>query len=212
MSVNRERLNQLHIEQCAQALMRNGFTVYTAQDQAQLFSLIHELIADHDVVRDGGSMTLMQSGLLTELAKRDIDFQTHNDSSLSSEKSDALARSAFFADVFLTSANAITMQGEIINVDGHGNRVSAMIFGPKKVIVIAGVNKIVSDEAQAKARIAAIAAPCNALRLHKETPCVHRGICMDCHSEDRICSSYVKLNYDKEKRIHVILVHQNYGY
>ena len=157
-------------------------------------------------------MTLKETGILTMLKQRDIVFQSHNEPGLSRAQSDEEARKAFSADVFLASANAITWNGEIINVDGHGNRVSAMIFGPKKVILVVGVNKLVEDEAAAIRRIRTIAAPANSVRLHKETPCAHIGACQDCHSADRICSSYVKLNYDKENRIHVILSLELFGY
>lgn len=103
------------------------------------------------------------------------------------------------------------MKGELINVDGHGNRVSAMIFGPKQVIIVAGYNKIVEDEQSAIQRIRTIAAPANCMRLNKKTPCRFTGSCTQCYSEDRICSSYVKINYDKEDRLRVILVKENLG-
>ena len=128
------------------------------------------------------------------------------------EQSDAEARKAFSADTFIASTNAVTLQGELVNIDGHGNRVSAMIFGPKQVIIVAGYNKIVEDEEAAKKCIREIAAPANSVRLHKQTPCSKTGSCQDCYSKDRICSSYVKINYDKEDRIRVILIAEAYGY
>ena len=212
MDQNVEMIQRVHCERCKKALEQNLFHVDIASDAAEIQELVNMMIKDGDLVCDGGSMTLKETGILDMLAKRNITFLSHIEPGLSREQSDEEARKAFYADVFLASANAITWNGEIINVDGHGNRVSAMIFGPKKVILIVGVNKLVEDEAAAIRRIQTVAAPANSVRLHKETPCVHVGLCQNCHSGDRICSSYVKLNYDKENRIHVILSLQPFGY
>lgn len=212
MDQNVKTIQRIHCERCKKALENNGFHVDIANDVTEIQALVNQMIQDGDLVCDGGSMTLKETGILAMLKQRNIVFQSHNEPGLSREQSDEEARKAFHADVFLASANAITWNGEIINVDGHGNRVSAMIFGPKKVILIVGVNKLVEDEAAAIRRIRTIAAPMNSVRLHKDTPCAHSGSCHDCHSADRICSSYVKINYDKENRIHVILSLEPFGY
>ncbi len=200
------------ISQCKKALKYRGFHVDVAENKEELLDLVNAYIKDKDHVSDGGSQTLKECGIIASLNKRNIRFHSHSDASMTREESDLESRNAFFSDVFLMSANAITMQGEIINVDGHGNRVSAMIFGPKKVLIIAGYNKIVWDEDAAKKRIQTISAPTNCLRLHRQTPCAVTGACQDCHSKDRICSSYVKLSHDNEHRIHVILVKEILGY
>lgn len=212
MDQNYDKIQIIHCERCKKALESRGFHVDIAKDANEIQHLVNDMVKDGDLVCDGGSMTLKETGILDMLAKRNIRFQSHNASGLSREQSDEEARKAFYADVFLASANAITWNGEIINIDGHGNRVSAMIFGPKEVILVVGVNKLVEDEAAAIRRIRTIAAPTNSVRLHKDTPCTHVGSCQDCRSVDRICSSYVKLNYDKENRIHVILSLQPFGY
>lgn len=212
MDENKSMIMELHLHECKQALERNGFHVDIAADLSSLHQIINSYVQDGDLVCDGGSMTLKETGILSLLKKRDIRFTSHNDPDLSKAQSDEEARKAFHADVFLASANAITMDGSIINVDGHGNRVSAMIFGPKKVVLVVGVNKIVKDEEAARVRIMTLAAPANCIRLHKETPCALCGTCMDCHSKDRICSSYVKLNYDREQRIHIIFINEAFGY
>jgi len=212
MDEYREQLQNLHLATCKKALENNGFHAVIAEDRKAAVDIVNGMIQDGDLVCDGGSMTLKECGLLEALKQRNIVFQTHNDPGLSKAQSDAEARKAFAADVFLASANALTLQGEIINVDGHGNRVSAMIFGPKKVILVVGVNKLVQDEDAARRRIKEIAAPANSIRLHKKTPCAVMGNCRECHSQDRICSSYVKLNYDKENRIYVVLVKTPLGY
>lgn len=211
MDANVKKMMDLHLQTCKKQLQSRGFHVAIAENLEELHAFINEQIQDGDLVCDGGSMTLKECGILDLLAKRNISFTSHN-ANLSKAESDAQARLAFQADVFLASANAITMDGEIINVDGHGNRVSAMIFGPKKVLLIVGTNKIVSNETAARERIETIAAVANSIRLHKETPCAYQGRCADCHSQDRICSSYVKLTYDKEDRITVVFVKGSYGY
>ncbi len=212
MDENRKALIAIHCEQCKKALEANGFRVDIAENAEEAAAMVNERIKDGDLVCDGGSKTLAESGIIALLQQRKIEYCTHNDPTLDRAKSEEEARKAFYADVFLASANALTMQGEIINIDGHGNRVSAMIFGPKKVILIVGYQKIVADEAAAITRIKQIAAPANSIRLHRQTPCAYVGTCQNCHSKDRICSSYVKLSYDREDRIEIILVKQALGY
>ena len=212
MDENKQKLIDIQCEQCKKALTANGFHVEIAEDAEAACRIVNDSIRDGDVVCDGGSQTLLESGIIAMLEQRNIHFHSHNRPFPSIAESDAEARKAFSADVFLASANAITLNGEIINVDGHGNRVSAMIFGPKKVILVVGYQKITADEASAFERIRRIAAPANCIRLHRETPCAKLGACRDCHSKDRICSSYVKLSYDNEQRIYVIILKQRLGY
>lgn len=212
MDENKKKLIDIQCEQCKKALTANGFHVEIADDAKAACCIVNNNINDGDLVCDGGSQTLLESGIIDMLEQRNIHFHSHNRPFPSRAESDAEARKAFSADVFIASANAITLNGEIINVDGHGNRVSAMIFGPKKVILVVGYQKITADEADAFERIRRIAAPANCIRLHRETPCTKLGICQNCHSKDRICSSYVKLACDNENRITVIIVKQSLGY
>lgn len=212
MDENKQKLIDIQCEQCKKALTANGFHVEIAEDAEAACRIVNDSIRDGDVVCDGGSQTLLESGIIAMLEQRNIHFHSHNRPFPSRAESDAEARKAFSADVFLASANAITLNGEIINVDGHGNRVSAMLFGPKKVILVIGYQKITADEASAFERIRRIAAPANCIRLHRETPCTKLGTCQDCHSKERICSGYVKLACDNENRITVIIVKQALGY
>ncbi len=212
MDANKKEIIKIHLEKCKKALEANGMKAYIVGDQKEAQQLVCSFIEDHTLVCDGGSRTLAETGIIDFLQKRDITYQTHNTASLSREESDEEARKAFYSDTFICSSNAITLDGSLINVDGHGNRVSAMIFGPKQVLVVAGYNKVVDNEEAAKERIRMIAAPMNSTRLHKQTPCRKLGNCIDCHSKDRICSSYVKINYDREDRIRVILIAEEYGY
>lgn len=202
----------LRVNKCKEALEKQHIKTYITENKEEANQLVNSLIEDHSLVCDGGSMSLQECGIIETLHHRNITFHSHSDPAMSKQESDEEARKAFYADTFLCSANAITMKGELINVDGHGNRVSVMIFGPKQVIIVAGYNKIVEDEQSAIQRIRTIAAPANCMRLNKKTPCRFTGSCKQCYSEDRICSSYVKINYDKEDRIRVILVKENLGY
>ena len=136
-----------------------------------------------------------------------------NHQGLSKEEAFKVRRQEITADVFLSGANAVTLEGELINVDGSGNRVAALAFGPGKVIVVAGANKIVKNEAAGRERIKMMAAPLNADRLQRKTPCRVTGMCMDCHSPERICNvttiTHRPLTYTD---IHVIIVGEAMGY
>lgn len=212
MDANVKEIIKIKMEACKKALEKNGMKAYLVEDAQAARELVNAMIKDHETVCDGGTMTLQETGILDMLNHRDLVFHSHSDPTMTREQSDAEARKAFSADTFIASTNAVTLQGELVNIDGHGNRVSAMIFGPKQVIIVAGYNKIVEDEEAAKKRIREIAAPANSVRLHKQTPCSKTGSCQDCYSKDRICSSYVKINYDKEDRIRVILIAEAYEY
>lgn len=212
MDANVKEIIKIKMEACKKALEKNGMKAYLVEDAQAARELVNAMIKDRETVCDGGTMTLQETGILDMLNHRDLVFHSHSDPTMTREQSDAEARKAFSADTFIASTNAVTLQGELVNIDGHGNRVSAMIFGPKQVIIVAGYNKIVEDEEAAKKRIREIAAPANSVRLHKQTPCSKTGSCQDCYSKDRICSSYVKINYDKEDRIRVILIAEAYGY
>ena len=212
MDANVKEIIRIKMETCKKALEKNGMKAYLVEDAQAARELVNAMIKVHETVCDGGTMTLQETGILDMLNHRDLVFHSHNDPMMTREESDAEARKAFSADTFIASTNAVTLQGELVNIDGHGNRVSAMIFGPKQVIIVAGYNKIVENEEAAKKRIREIAAPANSVRLHKQTPCSKTGSCQDCYSKDRICSSYVKINYDKEDRIRVILIAEAYGY
>lgn len=132
---------------------------------------------------------------------------------LSPEDSMELRRKGLLADVMITSTNAITLDGKLVNLDGLGNRVAAMIFGPKKVILVAGMNKVVPDMDSAMARTKHYSAPVNAMRMGIQTPCTANGICVDCKTPARICNAWSIIEGQRIKgRIHVKLVGENLGY
>ena len=171
------------------------------------------LIGAGSSVSFGGSMTLEECGVVDVLRKREDIKLYDRDRAKTPDEVGVIYRQAFSADTFLMSTNAITLDGELINIDGRGNRVAALIFGPAQVIVIAGMNKVTTDETAGIARVRNMASPANCIRLNKNTPCSVTGRCGDCYGEESICSQLVVTRRSSEKgRIKVILVGVELGY
>ena len=169
-------------------------------------------IPDGASVGIGGSVTLTQLGLQEALAKRKVQFIWPQQQAKSDEERFDLFRKCFTSDVFVSSSNAVTESGKLFNVDATGNRVGAMFIGPKKTIVVCGVNKIVKDLEAAEKKVREWVAPQNAKRLGRKTPCVETGVCADCNSPDRICNIYVSLAKKPVRtEVVVILVGENLG-
>ena len=201
------------IQRIMDNLQLNKMKPYYAENRDELLGIIRELGKNDKLITSGGSVTLKESGVIdllnTEFGGAYLDRSAGKDR----EEVEEIMRKAFVSDTFLASANAITENGELYNVDGNGNRVSAMIFGPKQVIIVAGMNKIVKDLDEAKKRVETIAAPKNTVRLEKATPCAKTGVCGHCHTDDRICCSYVTIAQQRvADRIKVIIVNENLGY
>ncbi len=158
-------------------------------------------------------MTLFESGVIEYLRARNVKFLDRYAENLSKEDIEQIYRESFFADGYFASTNAITEEGEIYNVDGRGNRVAAMIYGPNKVILIVGTNKIVKNIDEAVERNRRISAPANVARLNMDTPCHETGYCTNCNSPSKICNIYTVIDkqFDKD-RIHVIFMDGSYGY
>ena len=164
-------------------------------------------------VSNGGSMTLDEIGFLDMLRKRDdIHFLDRAEGKTPEEQQEIMHR-ALLCDCYFLSTNAITMDGELVNIDGTGNRMAAFIYGPKEVIVVAGMNKVVSDIPSAYARIKDISTPQNCIRLGKKSPCAVNGRCGDCMGDESICSQLVVTRRTGPAgRIQVILVGEELGY
>ena len=213
MDENYKTLLHIKENQLIKAFERNNMSCIVVKNQQELHQYLKNILIDQKKVAVGGSVTLNQLGVIDLIQESDVQFIDRYEEGLSQEQVVERLREGLLSDIFITSTNALTMDGCLYNVDGRGNRVSAMIFGPKDVYVIAGLNKIFNNEQEAINHIREYSAPANALRLHKKTPCTRVGKCQDCLSEDRICSSYVKLGYQGQKnRIHVIIVEENRGY
>ncbi len=212
MSDVRQWHMQTKIQRTLKALESNGFTVKYVVNIAQATDAILSLIPTNVLVGVGGSITVRELGLVDALQRRGNPVAQHWGEYSADERMN-IRRQQLTADVFLTSSNAITETGQLVNVDGAGQRVAAMIFGPKKVIVVAGVNKIVMDLNAAIDRINNIAAPINAKRLNRKTPCTTTGVCSDCESPERICNITTIINKRPSLTdFTVILVGADLGY
>lgn len=205
-------------------LKNNRMGAYLVDRKEDILPLLRTLMPAGCSVGVGGSVTLDEIGALELLRNGDYRFLDRYATGLTREQAVGVMREALSADVFLTSSNAITENGELYNVDGNANRVAALCFGPKKVIVIAGVNKLVPDLAAAVRRVKEIAAPKNAVRLNCNTPCAKTGKCVSLNKEnsemcdgcavaDRICADYLVSGRQRvADRIQVILCKENLGY
>ena len=206
-------LRELRINKVIKALEKNNMNGYLVSSKEELIKKIEELTKENDVVACGGSMTLFETGVIEHLRGERYKFLDRYKEGLDTWDIKKIYREAFFSDVYFTSTNAITENGEIYNVDGNGNRVAAMLYGPEKVIIVAGYNKIVKNLSEAIERNKNIAAPINAKRLNKKTPCVKTGYCMECKSSEKICREYTLIkSQNNSNRIHVIFLNEDYGY
>lgn len=201
------------IARTIKALESNYFTAEYFNDREKLFEKILKQIKQGDKVGFGGSVTLRELGIIDRVKKIDAVILDHWKEGLEANEIAAIRIAQLSADMFLTSANAITEKGEIVNIDGIGNRVNAMTFGPKKVIIVVGINKIVYDIEAAIERIKRVAAPMNAKRLNLPLPCAETGFCHDCTSDKRICRIVsILLRKPGQTDISVYLLNEELGY
>ena len=163
-------------------------------------------------VTHGGSESIKEIGLLDAVKNGDYQYIDRSLAKTAQEKREVVAQGVL-AHTFITGTNAITMDGELVNVDGISNRVALMCFGPEQVIVIAGINKVVANSDAGVYRAQNIAAPVNAIRLSAKTPCYDTGNCAQCHADDCMCANIVITRHSRvADRIKVILVGENIGY
>ena len=209
-------IKEIYFKRCQIALAAlkiNGFKAIYADNAKEALDKVMLLIPKDAKVGIGGSVTVREVGLVETLEKQGHTIFMDWGEPLELEEKLKVRKEALTSEVYLTSSNAITLQGQLLNIDGTGNRVAAMIFGPKKVIIIAGANKLVDTLEAAFARIRNVSGPLNASRLNLKTPCALTGKCIDCDSPDRMCKVTVIL----EKRpnlsdITIVLVGENLGY
>ena len=205
--------NEMKINRTIEALKKNNMNGYYAKNRDEVIELIKGIVKEGSKVAVGGSETLSELGILEHLRSGRYDFLDRYKDGLTREEVTNIFKQSFLADAYLSSCNAITENGELYNVDGNGNRVAAMLYGPDKVIVICGVNKIVKDVDEAIKRNREISAPMNAKRLNKKTPCTKVGYCMNCNSPERICNEYTLIKKQRSsERMHVIFLNENLGY
>jgi len=214
--------NEQKAKTAIENLQKNRMEAFYVGKTADVCSKVKELIREGDSVAAGGSMTLDETGVTTMLRSGDYRFIDRNVPGLDPEAVRRIYLDSFDADVYMTSSNAVTLKGELFNVDGTSNRIAALCFGPRSVIVIVGINKIVPDIRSAVRRVKQTAAPANCVRLDKKTYCAATGYCQGidsdditagCSGPDRICCSYLISAMQQERgRIKVIIVGEDLGF
>lgn len=203
-----ERINKVIFN-----LQRNNMAGYFVESKEELLQLMASLIKKGEKVGCGDSVTLEESGVFEFVRSGDFIFYDKHQIGLTPEEKRAIYLENFDTDTFLTGTNAVTLDGKLFNIDGNGSRVTPMLYGPKQVIVVVGINKLTESLEDAIKRTRQIAAPSDAKRLNKDTPCTKLGKCIDCKHEQRICNDFVLIARQFIKdRIKVIIVNQAYGF
>ncbi len=210
------------LERVAEALRRNRMDVTCVSSAAEVVPTLRKMLKTGNTVAVGGSRTLEECNVLPLLRGGEYTFYDRYVPGLTPEQVREVFLASLSADVYLCSANAVTEQGEVYCVDGNANRIAALCYGPRTVVLVVGRNKIVKDIAAAQYRVKSVAAPKNTARLGCNTPCANSGICCaanspvaadGCASPDRICCSYLTLGHQRTAgRIKVILVDEDLGF
>lgn len=208
MDENMKKRNERLAQMVIKGLQSRNMTGYYAEDKEAALKQALELIEENSTISMGGCMSAHEIGLVQALQEGNYQYL---DRSKMEPREGLLA--AYDSDVFLSSANAMTSDGILVNIDGNSNRVSCIAQGPKKVIFIVGMNKVCDDLDSAMKRARNVAAPINAQRFEVKTPCKETGKCFDCKSPDTICCQFLITRYSRHTdRIHVILVNDMLGF
>lgn len=201
------------METAATALEKNGFATALFDCREEAVPWLLAEAAEAASIGFGGSMTVAELGLGTALHQAGKTTLVHGRAGLSPEERRQVMQAQLGCDLFFTSTNALTLKGHLVNTDATGNRVCAMAFGPRKVIVVAGANKIVADLESALRRVKEVASPPNARRLGFDTPCAKTGLCSDCNSPQRICRITTILERrPRATDLKVCLINEELGY
>jgi len=203
--------NEKLAEKVVANLKKRMFDAYSVKTGKEALELALSLIPQGDCVSWGGSMSIRSIGLTQAL--HEGNYKVLDRDLVPQQQRAEVMRQALLADTYVTSSNAISEDGQLVNIDGMGNRVAAMIYGPKNVIVVAGINKIVKSVEDAQVRARTIAAPINAQRFGGKTGCMVTGACENCLSEDCICNYIVTTRMCRPKgKIKVIIVQEELGF
>jgi L-lactate utilization protein LutB len=208
---------EIRLNGLKETLEGNNFEVFVAANANEAKKIVLEEIFPKTAAKSvswGGSMTFVATGLMGAFKeKTDLQVLDTADKSIPLEEMLERRRQALLVDLFITGTNAVTECGKLVNLDMYGNRVAAITFGPKHVIILVGRNKIVTDLEEAMFRVKDYAAPVNAMRLDKKTPCVKTSYCEECDSPDRICSywSIIEKSFPKG-RVKVVLINEDLGF
>lgn len=204
---------QQGIQTVIKNLQRHNMGGYYVETPEALLALLPALLQEGERIGCGDSLTLEQTGVFDYLRGGPYQFYDKHRPGLTSEEKRAIYLKNFQADTFFTGVNAVTMDGRLLNIDGNGSRVAPMLYGPKQVIIVAGTNKLADTLEAAIRRARQVAAPLDAKRLGKETPCARLGRCVDCSHPQRICNDFVLIAGQFVKdRIKVIFIDGDYGF
>jgi len=200
-------------ERCVKALKKHEFDAHFVSSVEEARTLILDMVSECETFGFAGSDTTRSLGLLEELKSRGKRVFDHWQEDLSKEEDMEIRLQQGRSDCFMCSANAVSATGEVVNVDGIGNRTSGMGFGPKKVIIVAGMNKVRPDLDSALKRVWEVAGPMRAKSLNMETPCAETGVCIDCNAPQRICRITTILHRKPRLTdVSVVLVNQSLGF
>lgn len=201
------------VQRTVENLEKHNISGCYVENEKQLIEKLKKVIPPNALIGVGDSMTLFETGVIEFLRNGNYRFLDKYRAGITGEEKKEIYRQCFSADVFLSSTNAITEKGELYNIDGNGSRVAPMLYGPEQVVIVAGINKIVQNIEEAEKRARNYAAPTDAKRLGKDTPCANLGYCVDCESKNRICNDFVLIRGQFIKdRIKVIIVGKQLGY
>lgn len=204
---------QERVKKTIENLLRHNIGGYYVKSPDELLALLATLLRIGETVGCGDSLTLEQTGVFDFLRSGPYQFLDKHQPGLSSAQKREIYLQNFRADTFLTGVNAVTVDGKLLNIDGNGSRVAPMLYGPKQVVVVSGTNKLADTVEEARHRARQFAAPLDARRLNKDTPCVKLGRCVDCNHPQRICNDFVLITGQFVKdRIKVIFIDGDYGF
>ena len=213
MNENLKKILEVKKQRMKDAFKKHHMELIFMENAEELKEYLKGILHSQKTVCVGGSQTLFETGVIDLIRSSNVTFYDRYEEGLSPAEIQEVFRKGFFSDIYFTSTNALMIDGCLYNIDYTGNRVASMIFGPKEVYVIAGRNKVFDSEASAIEHVRNVACPANCARYQRNTPCVSLGKCVDCVSEDKLCSSYVKMGFQKEvNRIKVIVLNEDYGF
>ena len=208
-----EKITEVKKQRMQEAYKKHHMELIFMDNAKQLQEYLGNVLHSQKTVCVGGSQTLFETGVIDLIRNSDVTFYDRYEEGLTPAQIQDVFRKGFFSDIYFTSTNALTTDGYLYNIDYTGNRVASMIFGPKEVYVIAGKNKVFDSEASAIEHVKNVACPANCARYNRNTPCVKLGKCMECASDEKLCSAYVKMGFQKEvNRIKVIVLNEEHGF
>ncbi len=204
-----KKRNETLAGEVIRGLKSRNMNGYYAENKAKALKTALEIIPPKSTIAMGGAMSVRDIGLIDAIEEGDFNYIDRDEAK---DKRQASLK-AYDADFFLSSANSITKDGVIINIDGNANRVSAISYGPRKVLFVIGMNKVCPDVDSAMKRARNVAAPMNVLRFDINPPCREKGSCLNCKSPDTICCQFLITRYSRDAdRIHVIMVNEDLGF